>query len=75
LFDLIAEMMDQLVSQYFSRRNVISVAEAARQRQYLEISYHIRLSDQPVDVYRLSLRPGDLKSVTQLLITVRPCRS
>ena len=67
-------MVHNLVRKDFAGGNVVAVAEAAREDNYLELIQQTLVLDYPVYVSALSFRPRQFQSVSGFHITVYPGR-
>ena len=68
------EVVYDLVGKDLAGSNIVAVAKAARDDDYLELVQHVLVLDYPVYVNTLGLRPRQLQSVFGFDVTVYPCR-
>jgi hypothetical protein len=62
--------MGDLVGKDPPRRDVVAITESAGDRDDLEITQQIRIFQQAIDVNRFRRRPGHLKRMRRLRITI-----
>jgi hypothetical protein len=63
-------MMTQLVGQNTARAQVVAIAEAPRDAEYLVIARNVRRLEPAIDVHSLGPRSSSLKSVSGFLIAI-----
>ena len=69
----IAEVVDDLICQYFSSSNVVAVAESAGNRQDLELFQQRWVFQNAINVNELRFRTGELKRVGGFGVAIDAC--